>query len=221
MKNKSAALQTILGASLFLIFILFTVLVMTVNVAPIGPNGSSVGLSTLNGAFREAFGYSSVLSVVSEILGFIAWLAPLAFCLLGFLQLLKRKDLRKVDADIYVLAGAYVVMMMAYVFFEIFVVNCRPILEEGVLEASYPSSHTLLSLVLFGTALRQIALRIPKKPLRCALLILVSLLLLGTVACRLLSGVHWITDIIGGVLLGSSIVLLCNGVSAFVREKGN
>ena len=221
MKNKSATLQTILGGALLLLFVLFTVLVMTVDVAPIGPNGSNVGLSTINGTFHESFGYSSLFTTVSEILGFLAWIAPLLFCLLGFLQLLKRRSLRKVDADIYVLAGAYVVMIAAYVFFEVFVVNSRPILEEGILEASYPSSHTLLSLVLYGTALRHISLRIPTRPLRYALLIVVIVLLLGTVTCRLLAGVHWITDIVGGVLLGASIVCLCNGISAFFAKKGN
>ena len=53
MKRKIYLTATI---ALFGLFFLFTALVMTVDVQPIGPNGTTVGLASINGAFRDALG---------------------------------------------------------------------------------------------------------------------------------------------------------------------
>ena len=218
-KKRSVNLSLILGAVLLCLFLLFTVCALTVDVRPIGPNGSTVGFAMINGAFHKAVGAHSTAYTASELLGLLAWSLPLVFCILGIVQWIRRKRLFAVDADIFVLAGAYVVMMLAYVLFEIFVVNHRPILVDGELEASYPSSHTLLAIVLFGTAIRQLLTRLSTRPLKYIAVACISSLLIGTVVCRLLSGVHWFTDIVAGVLLGSAIVFLCNGISTFVTKK--
>ena len=218
-QKRSVNLPLILGAVLLCLFILFTVCVMTVDVKPVGPSGSTVGFATLNEAFFKTVGVHSIAYSASELLGILAWTLPLIFCILGIVQWYKRKKLFAVDRDIFVLAGAYVVMAVAYVFFEIFTVNLRPILVDGLLEASYPSSHTLLSIVLFGTAFRQIVTRIDRKRLKLILTVLDLVLLVATVILRLLSGVHWLSDILGGVLLGTAIVLLYNGFSAYVTGE--
>ena len=137
-------------------------------------------------------------------------MVPVAFfALLGLVELIKRKSFRKVDGDLYALMGAYVLMAAVYIFFDkVYVVNLRPIIEKGALaaEPSFPSSHTLLSVVVLGTAIIE-AGRLREKTFRILLTILLSLLLVAVVALRLLSGVHWLTDIIGGILWGEVIIL--------------
>ena len=79
---------------------------------------------------------------------------------LGLGQLLKGKSLLKVERSILALGVFYAVVMAAYLVFEVWVVNYRPVLIEGALEASYPSSTTLLVLCVMPTAMMQLRQRI-------------------------------------------------------------
>lgn len=205
MKKKIA----LIGAIAFLVlFLVFTVLVITVDVQPIGPNGSEVGLATMNGAVADALEYNEIWYNISDYAGYLALLIPVGFALLGLFQVIKRKSLLKVDRHLILLAVFYVIVLCAYITFEIFKVNYRPILIDGVLEASYPSSHTLLSLCITASAIFEAHLLLKNKK---ALLISADILFvtIGAVVLvgRLLSGVHWLSDIIGGVLL--SVALVC------------
>ena len=204
MKKKFA----LIGAIAFLIlFLVFTVLVITVDVQPIGPNGSEVGLATMNGAVTDALEYNEIWYNISDYAGYLALLIPVGFALLGLLQVIKRKSLLKVDRHLIILAVFYVAVLCAYITFEIFKVNYRPILVDGVLEASYPSSHTLLSLCITASAIFEAHLLLKSKKV---LLISADILFatIGAVVLvgRLLSGVHWLSDIMGGVLLSGALV---------------
>ena len=142
---------------LFGLFCLFTALVISVDVQPIGPNESKIGLASMNGAFREALGttegYNELWYDISELAGLIPLAMAGGFAILGLCQAIKRKSLLKVDNHLFVLAGFYAAVLVAYVAFEIIKINFRPVLMEGVLEASYPSSHTMLSLGICTTAI--------------------------------------------------------------------
>lgn len=189
------------------LFITFTILVMNIDVQPIGPNDSKVGLSTINGAFADTVGQNETWYKISDYAGYLALLIPVGFALLGLFQVIKRKSLLKVDRHLILLAVFYVIVLCAYITFEIFKVNYRPILVDGVLEASYPSSHTLLSLCITASAIFESHLLLKNKK---ALLISADILFvtIGSVVLvgRILSGVHWLSDIIGGVLLSVSLV---------------
>ena len=204
MKKKIA----LIGAIAFLVlFLVFTVLVITVDVQPIGPNGSEVGLATMNGAVADALEYNEIWYNISDYAGYLALLIPVGFALLGLFQVIKRKSLLKVDRHLIILAVFYVAVLCAYITFEIFKVNYRPILVDGVLEASYPSSHTLLSLCITASAIFEAHLLLKSKKV---LLISADILFatIGAVVLvgRLLSGVHWLSDIMGGVLLSGALV---------------
>ena len=204
MKKKIA----LIGAIAFLVlFLVFTVLVITVDVQPIGPNGSEVGLATMNEAVADALEYNEIWYNISDYAGYLALLIPVGFALLGLFQVIKRKSLLKVDRHLILLAVFYVAVLCAYITFEIFKVNYRPILVDGVLEASYPSSHTLLSLCITASAIFEAHLLLKSKKV---LLISADILFatIGAVVLvgRLLSGVHWLSDIMGGVLLSGALV---------------
>lgn len=189
----------------FTLFLLLTAAVMTIDRQPIGPLGSVVGLATINGAFRDDIGLNEGWYQLSEGLGLVSIAVAGGFALLGLCQLIRRKSLRQVDGDILLLGGLYVAVAVAYVFFEIVVINCRPVLMEGALEASYPSSHTLLSMSILGAALLQCNRRIRHNGLKVAAAVLCVILMGFAVTGRLLSGVHWLTDILAGLLLALAL----------------
>ena len=186
--------------------LLFTVLIKLVDVQQIGPNGSSVGFAALNGAVANALGVRLFWYDVSETLGYLAILVCLFFAALGIYQLIKGKSLKAVDPRILILGGLYALTVVLYVLFDKFALNYRPVLENGVLEPSYPSSHTMLSLVAFGSAYllvsRYFREEKPRRIISAAALVLLFL----TVLSRLLSGFHWLTDIIGALLISGALL---------------
>lgn len=198
----------IVAGSLLLLFLLWTMAIQYVDVQAIGPENSKVGFATLNGWFHELTGVHMLLYNITDWLGFVPIFIVLGFALLGLVQLIKRRSLLKVDVDILVLGGFYVIVLMAYVAFEIFVINYRPILIDGSLEASYPSSTTLMVMCVMPTALMQLNERVKNHSLRKCLAILILVFTTFMVIGRLISGVHWFTDIVGGALLSAGLVML-------------
>ena len=215
-KNKN---RLVFGASLVLVFALWTVLVRFVDVGAIGPEGSSVGFATLNGFVHELTGVNWFLYTVTDWLGLVPIAVALGFAILGLVQLIKRKSARKVDYSILALGVFYIVVMAAYVFFEIVVINYRPTLIDGYLEASYPSSTTMLVMCVMPTAAMQLNVRIKNTVLRrCAIIVIVAFTAFMVIG-RLVSGVHWITDIIGGALLSTGLVMTYYSVSNIATKK--
>ena len=189
-------------------FILWTILISTVDVFTIGPNNSNVGFSTFNNYIREIIGTNFVLYIITDWLSLISVFTALCFALLGLCQLIKRKSILKVDKNIMVLGLFYIAVIFVYVAFEYIVINYRPVLINGYLEASYPSSTTMLVLTVMTTAIMQINFRIKNKPARCLITLIIALFIAFMLIGRVLSGVHWITDIIGGSLISTGLILL-------------
>ncbi len=198
-------LRRISGISFFR-FILILLSVKFINVAPIGPQNSKIGLSNLNNAVKSFFGYSEMWYEITEIMGYMAIAVAGCFGLLGLYQLVKYKSIKKVDSDIILLGVLYAAVVILYGFFEVVVINYRPVLVDGVLEASFPSSHTMLVVTVMASAVYQSLLRI-----RSSLLCNISVwgctaVALITVYGRMACGVHWFTDIVAAVLLSAGLV---------------
>lgn len=202
-----------LSAALLSSFLLFTLALCTIDVQPIGPNGSPVGLASINLAFHNLTGVHLALYVSTDYLSLIPAAICVGFGLLGLSQWIRRKRLFSVDFSLLVLGAFYLLVMAAYGFFEIFIVNYRPVLLDGRLEASYPSSTTMLVLCVISTAILQYQSRIHSKALRRCAIAMLSLFAASMVLLRLLSGVHYLTDILGGALLSAGLVALYDGVS--------
>lgn len=195
-----------IATGLMVSFVLWTVAVRYFDVAPIGPNGSMVGFATLNEWFRHLTGVHMLLYTVTDWLGLVPVAVCLCFAVLGVCQWVWRRSIRRVDADLLLLGGFYIVTISLYLLFESVVINYRPILIEGYLEVSYPSSTTLLTLCVMSTALMQCRRRLRDSVLRWVVTAVAMAFTAFMVLGRLISGVHWLTDIVGGVLLSSGLV---------------
>lgn len=205
MKNqrKNAA---VLSLCFLAAFVLWTCLLRFVDVKPIGPCESNVGFAKLNGAFHALTGVNMALYHVTDWLGLVPIAVALGFAILGLVQLIKRGKILKVDRSILILGAFYIVVFAVYVLFEFIVVNRRPVLIEGYLEASYPSSTTMLVSCIMPTAAMQLDSRIKDRALRRGVCIAIWAFTLFMVIGRLVSGVHWLTDIIGGSLVSVGLV---------------
>lgn len=201
-------------------FGVWTVAIQMVDVRTIGPQGSSVGFAALNECIHHFTGVHMSLYVITDWLGLVPFGFAVGFALLGLAQWIKRKRLWKVDYDILVLGGFYVVVMTAYVFFEIFVVNYRPVLINGYLEASYPSSTTMLVMCVMPTAIMQFHSRIRNTVLKRGIVSAITAFTVFMVIGRLVSGVHWFTDIVGGAMLSAGLVMMyCYVIGRYNFER--
>ena len=196
-----------ISISSLLAFVLWTLLLRLVDVRAIGPEGSSVGFATLNGFVHELTGVNWLLYTVTDWLGLVPIGVAFGFAILGLIQLIKRKSLLRVDRSILGLGVFYIIVVAVYLFFEIVVISYRPVLIEGCLEASYPSSTTMLVTCVMPSAAMQAKERIKNKALRQGVIIIIIAFIAFMVVARLLSGVHWITDIIGGALFSLGVVM--------------
>ena len=210
MKKRKTNLK--IAAVLFVAFLLWTVLLLLLDVRPIGPLGSSVGLATLNQGFHSLSGVRLWLYTLTDWLSLVPIGIVLGFAALGVTQWLKRKRLRLVDRSVLCLGAFYAAVFAAYALFELAVVNYRPVLINGVLEASYPSSTTLLFGTILPSAILWLQDRIRHLRVRRSVCTLLGAFCIFVILARLLSGVHWLTDIIGGIVLNLALLFALRAV---------
>lgn len=219
MKTKKSKISVIVSGACAVLFVAFTLIVKFADVEPIGPEGTSVGLAALNKAVSDALGFNRTLYDVTDWLGVVALAAAVAFAVIGVVQLIRRKSLKKVDFEILALGALYIVVAAFYVFFELAIVNYRPIILGAALEASYPSSHTVLAVCVLGSAIVVVHRKLNSRPWRIAAEAALAALAVVIVVGRLLSGAHWLTDIIGGLLLSAALVSGYIAALAFRDER--
>lgn len=207
------------GACLILAFIIWTVLILKVDVRPVGVNDTNVGFAAVNTWFHRLTGVHMWIYTITDWLGLVPIVICVGFGGLGLIQLIKRKSIAKVDADIILLGAYYIVVILGYLFFEMLPINYRPILIGGAMEASYPSSTTLLVLSVMPTLKSQVDRRVDSTSVRTAVTVFVALFSAFMVIGRLISGVHWLTDIIGAVLLSTGLFTLYRAAVALADKK--
>ena len=204
--NKKKHLWT--GIWLLLAFLLWTALIRCIDVQAVGPNGTKVGFASLNLWFHNLTGVHMSVYTITDWLGLVPIGICLCFGVVGVIQTVKRRSLLRVDPDIILLGLYYILVILAYLTFEMVPINYRPVLINGVLEASYPSSTTLLVLSVMPTLKLQIDRRTDKSLVRNVTGVFVIAFSAFMVIGRLIAGVHWATDIIGAVFLSRGLFLL-------------
>ena len=216
---KKIRLDLLTAFILLFVFVLFTFALKTVNVANIGQDGTAVGFSSINGYFKDLFGKNETLFKIAEILGYLSIAVMVGFAGLGLYQAIKRKSLLKIDYQLFVLAGLYIAIILAYVLFEVFKVNYRPFDFGEGLEASYPSSHTLMSVVVMCSAVRMFAYLLKDNTtVRRIVSIAALVVAAATVIFRFVSGAHWFTDILGSLILSAALLMLFNSAINIVED---
>ena len=216
--KKESQRNLFLAIGMLAAFLLWTVAIQFVDMQEIGPRESTVGFATINHFVHTLTGVHMSLYTITDWLGLVPLMFVMGFGTLGLIQWIKRKHLLKVDYSILVLGGFYIVVMAVYVLFEMFVVNYRPVLINGYLETSYPSSTTMLVMCVMPTAIMQFNARIKNGILkRCVSSTIIAFIVFMVIG-RFISGVHWFTDIVGGALVSAGLVLMYRSVSGLEKK---
>lgn len=206
--NKSKKKSLLMGSISLAMFAVWTVLILTVDVQPLGQNGTSIGFATFNCWFHHFTGVNMAIYTITDWMGLVPVVICLIFAGIGLVQLIKRRSIFRVDADIMILGVYFVIVFLAYAIFEIIPINYRPILIEGRMEASYPSSTTLLVLSVMPALVEQIKRRLSGIRVKQIITIAAIAFSVFMVTGRLITGVHWFTDIVGGELLSAGLYML-------------
>ena len=216
MNNKK---RNFLVSTIFILLaVVFTIFVKVVDVKPIGANETSIGVASVNQVVFKTTGVNMIWYHITDWLGLMPIFMAMVYSLLGLVQLIKRKSLFKVDKEIIILGLFYVVVISIYIFFEKVIVNYRPILMNGFLEASYPSSHTLMTICLCGSSIIVNKKMFNNKITK--LMNMLSLIIIFiTVIGRLISGVHWFTDIVGGIFISIALLMTLYSLVDVIRNN--
>lgn len=196
------------GMILVVAFAIWTVLIQQIDVQPVGQNGTNIGFASLNCWFHQLTGVHMWIYTVTDWMGLVPIFISMLFGGIGFVQLIKRRNLFRVDLDIIILGIYYALVILGYMIFEMIPINYRPILIEGIMEASYPSSTTLLVLSVMPTLNFQVNRRLKNRMMKNAINAFSLLFSLFMVIGRTISGVHWLTDIVGSIILSMGLYLI-------------
>lgn len=226
MKTKTKIiLTTVLG----ILSLAWIIVVLTVDVGAVGPKNTKVGLSLINSSFHDLWHYDNIGTAtfnnynetwykISSYVGIFSLAVAGCMGIFGLVQLIKRKSLFKVDRCIIALGVLYCITFAVYLFFEVVVINYRPVImpDETEAAASFPSSHTLLTIVIMGSIMLMIKNYIKNTTLRYSIRFFCVIVMVTMVLARFICGVHWFSDIIGGILIG---LFLISGYSIFAKNK--
>ena len=203
------------------LFGVLIVMIKKVDVESIGPEGTKIGFSGINKPVADNFTYNETWYKITQYLGYAALLVAGCLAVMGLVQLIQRKSLLKVDPNILAAGVIYVITIGLYFLFDKVVINYRPIIspDEGVLEAGFPSSHTMLSIVVFGTALLQLRFYVKNVMAKRCLGVALFAVMIVTIVGRLMSGAHWLTDICGGVLISVALLFAYSAAVSKFTEK--
>lgn len=207
------------GCGLLAAFVLWTILIQCVDVQSVGQNGTNIGFATFNVWFHRHTGVHMAIYTITDWLGLVPIVICICFGVLGLKLWIKRKSLLKVDPDIILLGIYYILVIFAYLFFEMVPINYRPIPINGYMEASYPSSTTLLVLSVIPTLTFQVDRRTENEKMRKAARVFSILFSAFMVIGRLIAGVHWATDIVGSVLLSAGLFLIYKATVMLTDNK--
>lgn len=201
------------------LFVVWTLLLQIVDVQIAGETAAKIGFASLNCWFHEFTGVHMWIYILTDWLGLVPVFVCLLFGRLGFAQLVKRRNILKVDKDLLVLGIYYVLVIFAYLIFEMIPINYRPILIEGRMEASYPSSTTLLVLSVMPTLVLQVKRRMKNEKMKTGIVAIAKVFTLFMVIGRMISGVHWLTDIVGSVLLSMGLFFMYKAVILLIEKE--
>ena len=196
---------------LTLVFIVWTILVKTIDMSYID-NVGYIGFSHFNfqvNNFVVEYVRIETFDKLSDIGLYLSFAVVLTFGVIGIVQWIKRKSIKKVDSILFALLAIYVITVIEYFIFEIVKINYSPLSTAEELHASYPSSHVLFFIIFVMTGVLAMFEYVKvHKAIKVTTISFAALVSLVYVVVRLLSGQHFFTDIVGGLFLSASIIAL-------------
>lgn len=214
MKKKNI----IISIALILLSIIYTMLVKNIDLKPIGPNESIVGFADINKLFANLIGTNMTIYKITEYIGLIPFIIALMYVFAGLRQLVQRRSLLNVDKELYILGLFYLLVLGIYIFFEKNIINYRPVLIDDALEASYPSSHTLMSICICMSSVI-INKKIFHNKIANVENIISIITMILIVFGRAISGVHWFTDILGGIIISTTLLVIFYTIIDSIKVK--
>ena len=206
------------GISMILVFILWTILIQKVDVQPVGQNGTDIGFASVNTWFHQLTGVHMWIYTITDWLGLVPIVVCACFGFIGLTQWIRRRSLKKVDPDIILLGLYYILVILGYLIFEMIPINFRPIPIDGAMEASYPSSTTLLVLSVMPTLIFQVNRKANQSSVKTTVTVITVLFTALMVIGRTVAGVHWLTDIFGAVFLSMGLYFLYRSVVLIIDQ---
>lgn len=202
----------ILPLSFIALFVIYTILVRTIDVSYQSDINAYLGFSRWNHAVDDWVNYDinafTTMKVMSDIIFYVSFIFPVLFGVLFCIQWIKRKSLKAIDRSLYIMLGTSVIACFAYLLFEVLKINYSPLSVVTNMKASYPSTHVFLGCVFYASGVATIydVLHIESKGLKAGISIATIFLLLLLGFVRLLSRRHWISDILGAYILVAAIL---------------
>ena len=201
-----------------IVSIIYIIMLKTIDVKPIGPYHTKVGFAAINNFVHTHLPKNMIWYNITKYLGYLTFILIIYYAIIGLKQLIKNKSLKKVDKKIILLGAFYVLVGIVYVVFEKVIINYRPVLMGDELEASFPSSHTMLALCVCASSLIMSKYYLKDKGIKKILDIITWVVMIVLVVGRLLSGVHWLTDILGGILISGFLLSILNTCLNIIKE---
>lgn len=174
----------------------------------------------MNDAIFDFFGTNKTFDRISDILLVVMLAIVAGFALSGLAQLIKRKKFKKVDSEIVSMIPSLLLLVAIYFLFDkVWVLNYRPILVNGVAEASFPSTHTLIAVTVLGMTMMSLPRYIKNRKQRILIDVLALIAMAAMAFLRVASGMHWMTDVLGGIVFGIDLVLVYGGALRVIKER--
>lgn len=165
-------------------------------------------------------GVNKTVDKVTDILIAVVLAVIVAFGVTGVVQWIKRKSFKKIDAELrWMILPIVLVALVWFIFEKLVILNYRPYLVDGVAEPSFPSTHTMIAAGAMIVTMIVLPKYIKKRWLRIVLDILAGILIFAIGFGRIYAGMHWTTDVLGGLIFGADIALVYGIILKHVKEK--
>lgn len=189
------------------LFIILIILLKCVDVKTLY-DCDSIGLAGLNKVYYKE--YNKALDILSDVIFYLVIAFNVFLIVLYAINLSKTKSL-KAGYKFYIYFSILLLGIILWLLFDkVICINTRPNIKDGVVEGSFPSTHVFLTAYIVLSS-PYLFLKMEKnKGLEKAnklgfeeiiTIIFISIALVMTVL-RLYSGMHWLTDCVGGLILG-------------------
>ena len=136
---------------------------------------------------------------ITDIILYASFAVLAAFLIIGIYQLFTRKSFKKIDKALRWMLLPLALMVLTYLLFDKVLppITTRP---NGSGEPSFPSTHVMVVATILFLAMMELPRYVKSKVARIILEIVMVVLLSLTCTGRIISEMHSLIDVIGGLI---------------------